>query len=181
MPPTNDEHMLTITLSPQVIAHHRIKGQLKLSYKHIRDAEFKTGQGCIEFTKQGNIHYHIKTQDHVSDVHIFLDKLKGISNQIHGKRVPVFGFTKCDKTMDETRVNNYDYIDKDVDNTTATLKKLQLLDKYHVLWKYEQKRQRFNTDCAAAVKRCLGNLDRVIKEYESDTEETIEEIIRKCV
>lgn len=173
MPPTNDEHMLTITLSPQVIAHHRIKGQLKLSLKHIKDAEIKTGRGCFELTKQGNIHYHIKTQDHVSSVYILMDKLKGLTTQINGKKVPIFGFTKCDKTQDIIYVGDYHYLEKDVDNTSITLKKLQLLDKYHVIWNYNEKQQRFNADCAAAMKQCLGCLDKLI-EYESDTEKMIE-------
>ena len=181
MPPTHDEHMLTITLSPQVIGHYRIKSQLKMTYKHIKDADINTGKGCIEMTKQGNIHYHLKTQSHISDVHIFLDKLKGMSTQIHGKKVPLFGFTKVDQTMNELYLDNYDYIEKDIDKTTSTLKKLQLLDKYHVLWEYKQKATKYNADCVTAAARCIsGCLDKLI-DYDSDTEKSIQEFVANCV
>lgn len=176
--PAVDEHMLTITLSPQVIGHHRIKGQLKLTYRHIKDAEITPGKGCMEFTKQGNVHYHIKTQDNMPNVYILLDKLKGISTQINGKKVPVFGFTKCDKTTSECQVGVYDYLEKDIDITSSTLKKLQLLDKYHVMWEYKEKQQRFNADCTLAIKRCVGCLDKLI-DNDSDTQNIINEII--CV
>lgn len=182
MPPTHEEHMITITLSPAVLAHHRIKGQLKLTYNFIKEAYLPgAGKGVVEMTKQGNIHYHIKTQSHISDIHIFLDKLKGAKTSINGKKVFAFGFTKIDQTKDVIYIDNYEYLEKDIDKTTLVLKKLGILDRYHVIWKYEPKKQRFNEDCIPSVKRCIGCLDKIIDfDNISDTEKAIEEMVQ-CV
>jgi hypothetical protein len=164
------EYMLTITLSPQVIAHHRIKGQLKLSYKKIKES-FESGKGCIEFTKQGNVHYHIKTVDDLSTIYIFLDSLKGVTCQINAKRVPVYGFTKCDKTNNDDMVGDYEYLLKNVVQTDQVLKKLRLSENYSSCWEFTKKKTKYN-DCYDKMKQCLGDLDRCI----SDTEEIINEI-----
>jgi len=178
MAPTQQEHLITITLSPQMCSQHRIKGQLKLTYRHMIEA-FETGKGCLEFTNQGNVHYHIKTQDCISSIHVFLDKLKSVNTQVNGKKIPVFGFTKCDKTKSEDMIGNYDYLEKSFAKVDQTLKKLSLSDKYRSLWIYEHKTTRFNTDCFLRAKKCLGNLDKEVKEIQSDTEETIEELISR--
>jgi len=170
MAPPQDEHMITVTLSPQVIAHHRIKGQLKLTYKKLFGA-FESGIGCVEFTKQGNIHYHIKTQDPIPMIYIFLDSLKSVTCLINAKKVPVYGFTKCDKTMDPEQYANYEYLMKNVTQTDQVFKKLHILDQYRSSWEYEKRKTRYN-ECYDKMKQCLGDLDRCI----SDTEEIIQEI-----
>lgn len=175
--PAVDEHMITITLSPQIISHHRIKGQLKVSYKRLREACLTNGMGVVEFTKQGNVHYHIKTQENIANVYIFLDSLKGQYTLINGKKIPIFGFTKCDKTINECQINDYSYLEKNIETTNAVLKKLQLLEKCHVLWEYKQKTQRFNAQHEEAVKRlCSTSLDRLF-DSESDTENLISQNI----
>jgi len=181
MAPHADEHLITITLTPQLMNHHRIKGQLKLTYKHMKEA-FETGKGCIEFTNTGNVHYHIKTQDSISDIYVFLDRIKGLRSDINGKKCPIFGFVKCDKTISEDMLGNYDYLEKSNTKVDQTLKKLNLSDNYHSIWKYEKKQTRFNKDdCFTRAKQCLGNLDRIVKDIESDTEETIQEFMSKLV
>lgn len=170
MPPAVEEHMITVTLSPQVIAHHRIKGQLKLTYKKMIEA-FETGRGCVEFTKQGNVHYHLKTSDALASVYLFLDSLKGIKCQINDKRVPIYGFTKCDKTMNAEMIEDYEYITKNIIQTEQVLKKLRISEDYHACWDNKKKKTRYN-DCYDKVKQCLGDLDKCI----SDTEDIINEI-----
>lgn len=177
MLPAVDEHMITITLSPQIIQHARIKGQLKVSYKCLREACLTNGMGVVEFTKQGNVHYHIKTQENISNIFIFLDSLKGQFTLINGKKTPIFGFTKCDKTNSDSRINDYSYLEKNIETTNSVLKKLQLLDKYHVLWEYKQKTQRFNAIHEQAIKRCTRSLDKELEQEISDTEEIINERI----
>ena len=143
--PRMTEHLITITLSPQLCMNHRIKGQLKHSYKHMIEA-FNSGMGCLEFTSQGNCHYHIKTQDDMSDILVFLDKLKGVTTLIDSKKVFVFGFTKCDKTKNQDMIGNYDYIEKSFASVDQTLKKLNLSDKYKSLWVYKPKKTKFNVN-----------------------------------
>lgn len=141
------EHLITITLTPQICSEHRIKGQLRLTYQYMRHA-FKSGMGCLEFTKNGNCHYHLKTQDDISDVHVFLDRLKSIRSMVNNKKVFVFGFTQCDQTKDKKMIKNYDYLSKSSVSVDQTLKKLKLSDKYNSLWVFEQQGSTFN-----AIKR----------------------------
>jgi hypothetical protein len=134
----NEEHMLTITLSPKFFNNNRIASQLLHSYHHIRRA-FKTGMGCLEFTEQGNVHYHVKTQDDISDIHVFFDKLKGVRVKQHDEKIYIFGFTKCDVTKKKEKLKDYCYITKCAERSDQTLKKLNISDKYHAIWEYAER------------------------------------------
>ena len=91
---------------------------------------FESGRGCIEFTKQGNVHYHIKTCDPVSSIYVFLDSLKGTRTLINAKRVPVYGFNKCDKTANQEMIGDYEYITKNIIQTDQVFKRLRLSEEY---------------------------------------------------
>jgi len=171
--PTMEEHLITITLSPTLCNQHRIKGQLKHTYKYMAEA-FNTGMGCLEFTKNGNCHYHIKTQDDISDIHVFLDKLKGVKNS---KKEYVFGFVQCDKTKSKEMIGNYDYIEKTHLKVEQTLKKLQLSDKYKALWLFKPKTTKFNN-----VSRSRGAYENPFQhltpeEYDAASSDTLDNLI----
>lgn len=130
------ENQITITLSTYMLSL-TVKQQLKKTYDIVRNA-FKTGMGCIEFTKNGNIHYHIKTQDDYADIIAFIDSLKIHKTTINGYKVQMFGFTHLAETAKEDKKNNYDYILKDSEKTLQVLKKLKLSDKYNEVWENNQ-------------------------------------------
>lgn len=179
----NDEHMLTITLSPKFFNTNRIASQLKATYHYMRKA-FKSGMGCLEFTEQGNVHYHIKTQDDISDIHVFFDTLKNISVKKDGMKTYVFGFTKCDKTMKEKNYKDYTYITKMAEKSDQTLKKLQLLDKYHSIWEYtdtfktsfnvirqsKKKVQKPSNEYFKVFQKGLGNLPSGMEPVDEDSD-----------
>jgi len=171
--PKMTEHLITITLSPTLCNQHRIKGQLKHSYKYMIEA-FNTGMGCLEFTKNGNCHYHIKTQDDISDIHVFLDTLKGVKNS---KKEFVFGFTQCDQTKNQDMIGNYDYIEKSHLTTEQTLKKLGISDKYKALWLFKPKTTRFNTTSRSCGAYKNPFLTLTPEEYEAASSDTLDELI----
>lgn len=129
------ENMITVTLSPELLKYP-VLTQLNKSYDFIR-RYFKSGKGTIEFTKKGNIHYHIKTQDDEFDVLQFIDelKIKYFRSGRHNERV--FGFVKCDITSRIERYMNYDYLLKDNEKTLQLLKRLKI-EKFIPLWDYEE-------------------------------------------
>lgn len=133
---TPDEYQLTITLSSAML-QQSVKKQLKKTYQIIRNG-FKSGKGCVEFTKQGNVHYHIKTQDDYADVIAFMDCLKIHTTKVNDKRVNIFGFTHITQTVEKH--GNYDYILKDVEKTQRVLKRLK--QDYREAWEYEKKEPR---------------------------------------
>jgi len=140
---------------------------------------FNSGMGCLEFTKSGNCHYHLKTQDDISDIHVFLDKLKGIRTVIDGKKTFVFGFVQCDKTKNVDMIGNYDYIEKSHLSVEQTLKKLGLSDKYKALWIFKPRTTTFNTisrSRAANKDTIYRNLSQFIDLDDTDND-TLENLI----
>lgn len=140
---------------------------------------FNSGMGCLEFTKNGNCHYHLKTQDDVSDIYVFLDKLKGIRFMVDGKKKYVFGFTRVDVTKNADQIGNYDYIEEDHLTTEQTLKKLGISDKYKALWLFKPKTTRFNTTSrsgAANKDTIYRNLSQFIDLDDTDND-TLENLI----
>ncbi|MEO5351390.1 MAG: hypothetical protein H7836_17375 [Magnetococcus sp. YQC-3] len=122
--PDIDEVMITITLTPALM-ELPFKSQLNKSYAFVKNY-FDSGMGCFEFTKKGNIHYHIKTTDDSFKVLCFIDDLKTIFFTHNGKKTRVFGFNQVDKTFSIEKIGNYDYLYKDDDNTRAMLKRKKL-------------------------------------------------------
>jgi hypothetical protein len=155
---------------------HRIKGQLKHTYKYMVEA-FNSGMGCLEFTKNGNCHYHLKTQDDISDIYVFLDKLKGIRFMVDGKKKYVFGFTRVDVTKNIDQIGNYDYIEEDHLTTEQTLKKLGISDKYKALWLFKPKTTRFNDTSRRlpAYKNPFQHLTP--EEYDAASSDTLDNLI----
>lgn len=165
--PQSDEHMITITLSSDIIKK-TVKIQHKYSYKHIENI-FKTGKACIEFTKQGNIHYHIKTKDDIADIYTKIDNLKTIKYKSNDKLYNVFGYTKIDKTMQEDQINNYDYILKNYQQTETVFKRMKINQK--ATWDFTEKeitpkKHRIN----------LKSIIRLDEGVDSDTMEWIDRI-----
>lgn len=167
------EHLITITLSANLLKA-TIKTQLSKSLNVVKGL-FKTGKFCIELTKQGNVHYHIKTQDDEIKVVCAIDNLKTIKYKSKDKLYEVFGFTKIDKTISKEQLNNYDYIIKDYIKTEAVFKRLKIKgenDTYiKALYDYTDKprpKQKQLIDL-----RSLCCLD---KACDSDTEELIGQI-----
>lgn len=159
------EHMITVTLSPQ-LQQCTAKQQLKQSYKHVKSM-FRSGMGCFEFTKQGNIHYHIKTQDSIDIVYDSVNSLKTIQFKSNGKNNRVFGFTKIDATGQESQRGNYEYLQKDIEQTYSIMRRMKLTE-YHQLWDYSEIHQRVSGPAARKSKIDLRDLITI--DSDSDTE-----------
>lgn len=157
------EHMITITLSRELL-QLTAKMQYKHSYKHLEKV-FKTGKGCIEFTKQGNIHYHIKTQDPIDMVYAMTDNLKTIRFKTNDKKYNVFGFTKIDETQHTEYYEDYDYLLKNIEQTECIFKRLKMDTR--ALWDYTETNANINIKSKPKIDlRSLISLDNI----ESDTE-----------
>lgn len=167
------EHLITITLSANLLKQ-TVKTQLSKSLNVVKGL-FKTGKFCIELTKQGNIHYHIKTQDDEIKVICVIDNLKTIKYKSKDKLYEVFGFTNVQKTVQESQLGNYDYIIKDYIKSEAVFKRLKIKgedDNYlKALYDYADKPRPKQKQLIDLRKLCC--LD---KACESDTEELIGQI-----
>lgn len=170
------EHLITITLSPSLL-RRSAKKQLKLTLCHIKSM-FKSGKCCIEFTKQANVHYHIKTQDAEDIVYCAVDQLKEYRYMDNGKKQDVFGFTKMDKTQHREQIENYDYILKDYQRTECILKRLKIKDKdgtyLKAVYDYTDKTPRPGNKQIDLRKYCC--LESGAGEIDSDTELEINKI-----
>lgn len=161
------EHLITITLSANLLKA-TIKTQLSKSLNVVKGL-FKTGKFCIELTKQGNVHYHIKTQDDEIKVVCAIDNLKTIKYKSKDKLYEVFGFTKIDKTVQQEQIMNYEYILKDIVKTDQILKRLKIEEK--AVYDYADKPRPKQKQLIDLRKLCC--LD---KACDSDTEELIGQI-----
>jgi len=168
------EYMITITLCPQYTALQPMKKQLKQTYNAISTAPFASGEGAAEITLNGNIHYHIKTQDPVYVVQAWVDSLKLYKIRVKNDMHLLFGFVKVDQTKTMESYNDYKYLSKSSESTLQAWKRAGVdSEQYQTNWIYSKDQ--------TSVKRIIKKKASKIKLTESfkkiDNNDSEEDII----
>jgi len=133
---TFDEYMITITLNSAFINIKTMKQQLFKTYNIITSAPFETGEGVAELTLNGNVHYHIKTQDPLYKIQAWVDSLKLHKTTINECKHQLFGFVRVDSTYEEDKYKNYDYLHKSSEQTLQAWKRAGVKPEFKTNWIY---------------------------------------------
>lgn len=127
---------VTLTLSSYVL-RQTVAKQLKVSYELAKELLQRFGQigdeGVIEFTKQGNVHYHYKMMISDESVACANDWLKSQRIKTENTKEYIFGFNSFKEIKKDNGVDNY--FNKDINGKTERiLRRLNLYDKYNIVF-----------------------------------------------